>query len=99
VADAVDGALSVAAGGDEGSGVLHEQSHPVADVGGVVHPAGLLEAELCAPERCAELGDEFLGAVGLAAEPARQVAGKPGRGGRINAHAHVRTSNRSRSAR
>jgi hypothetical protein len=36
----------------------------IAEVGGMVRPSGLLEAELRAPERRAELGDQLLGAVG-----------------------------------
>jgi hypothetical protein len=44
----------------------------------VVVASGLFEAELCAPERCAELGDEFFGAVAAIAEPAGQVASETG---------------------
>ena len=40
----------------------------------MVVAGGLLEPELCAPERCAELGDEFFGAVAAITEPAGQVA-------------------------
>lgn len=40
----------------------------------MVVAGGLIEPELCAPERCAELGDEFFGAVAAIAEPTREVA-------------------------
>jgi hypothetical protein len=74
----VDGALGVAAGGDDGPAVGGEDRQPVGEVGGVVVAGGLDDPELGAPERCAEFGDEFLSAVGAVTEPARQVATEPG---------------------
>lgn len=70
----VDGPLGVAARRDQGSRVGGQDGQPVPEVGGVVVAGGLLEPELCAPERCAELGDEFFGAVAAIAEPTREVA-------------------------
>ena len=87
----VDRPLSLAAGGDEGPGVLAEDGQPVAEVGGVVGPGGLLEPELGAPERGAELGDQFLGAVGAITEPAGQIPVEPRRGGRSSGRALIRT--------
>ena len=44
----------------------------------MVVPGGLLESELGAPERCAEFGDQFLGAVGGITESAGQISGESG---------------------
>ena len=73
----VDGALGVAARRDQGSRVGGQDGQPVSEVGGVVVAGGLLEPKLCAPERRAELGDEFFGAVAAITEPAGQVACEP----------------------
>ena len=73
----IDGPLGVAARRDQGSRVGGQDGQPVSEVGGVVVAGGLLEPELCAPERCAELGDEFFGAVAAITEPAGQVACEP----------------------
>ena len=65
--------------GDQCSGVLLQECQPVAEVGGVVHPCGLLESELSAPKRSAELGDELLGAVGPITEATREIPAQPRR--------------------
>lgn len=70
----IDGPLGVTARRDQGARVGGQDGQPVSEVGGVVVAGGLLEPELCAPERCAELGDEFFGAVAAIAEPTREVA-------------------------
>ena len=70
----VNGPLGVAACRDQGSRVGRQDGQPVSEVCGVVVASGLREPELCAPERCAELGDEFFGAVAAIAEPTREVA-------------------------
>lgn len=64
--EVVDGLLSLAAGGDECSGIGSQDRQPVAEVGGVILVGGLLESELCAPERSAQLGNEFFGSVCIA---------------------------------
>ena len=43
----------------------------------MVVAGGLLEPELRAPERRAELGDQLLGAVGPITEPAREIPAEP----------------------
>ena len=52
---------------------MAEQGQPVPDIGRVIRSCGLVESELCAPERRAQLGDEFLGTVGEAAESSGEV--------------------------
>ena len=56
----VEGELCFRADGEQHSWVLPEHSDPVGKVGGVVVARGRREPESCAPERSAELGDEFL---------------------------------------
>ena len=66
----VDRSLSMSARGNECPRVTLQESQPVGEVGGVVLASRLGEFELCAPEGCAQLGNELLGTVRVVAEPA-----------------------------
>ena len=70
----VDRSLSMSARSDERPRVAVQERQPVAEIGGVVLTRRLAEFELSAPERRAELSDEFFGAIAAIAEPASEVA-------------------------
>ena len=70
----IDRSLGMAARGERRTRVGGQDREPVPEVGGVVGAGCLLESELGAPERGAELSDEFLGAVAAIAEPAGEVS-------------------------
>lgn len=66
--DEIRGALRVAGGGEDRVLVILQDFKPVRDVGGVIIPRFEGKAEIGAQEGGAQLGDEFLDRVGLAAK-------------------------------
>lgn len=76
--EVVDGGLGLGGGGEQRGRVGTQNPEPVGAVAGVVLSWGGGAAEVCAGDRGAELGDEFLGGVGGVAEPAGEVSGEAG---------------------
>ena len=66
--------LGLGRGGEQGALVGSKDAQPVREVGGVIGPRFIRDAQIRAEEGRAQLGDKLLGGVGGFVKPALQVA-------------------------